>query len=146
MFDVNVTLIIQLINFILTVVVLNYLLIKPIRGIVKKRRDLASDMLSAAENFTEDAEGKLKTYETALGKAREEAAAARAMKKNEGASRGTELLEAARREACEYLQSSREETRDAVAEAMAALEKRVPDLARMTAARLLGKTGRAPAA
>ena len=46
MLDINITLLIQLVNFIVTLVVLDYLLIKPIRGIIKKRRDLAAGMLS----------------------------------------------------------------------------------------------------
>lgn len=146
MFDVNITLGIQLVNFIITIVVLNYVLIQPIRGMVKKRRDLASGMLHDAETFTTDAADKLENYETVLAKAREEAAAMRNVKKSEGTSREAELLAAAGREAQEYLRTSREETRKAVAETMSAMEKRVPELARMAAARLLGKTERSSAA
>lgn len=146
MFDVNITTVIQLINFIVTIVVLNYLLIQPIRGIVKKRRDLASGMLSDAETFATDAADKLENYESVLAKAREEAAAKRDLKKSEGASREAELLEAANREAQEYLHASREETRKAIAETMSAMEKRVPELAKMAATKLLGKTKRSSAA
>lgn len=146
MFDVNITTIIQLINFIVTIVVLNYVLIQPIRGIVKKRRDLASGMLNDAESFAANAADKLENYEAVLVKAREEAAAFRDMKKSEGMSREAELLEAAQHEAQDYLRSSREETRKAVAETMAAMEKRVPELAKMATARLLGKNKRSSAA
>lgn len=146
MFDVNITLGIQLVNFIVTIVVLNYVLIQPIRGIVKKRRDLASGMLHDAETFAANAANKLENYEAALTKAREEASAMRDVKKSEGTAREAELLEAAGREAQEYLRASREETRKAVAETMSAMEKRVPELAQMAAARLLGKTKRSSAA
>ncbi|CAK7037539.1 MAG: ATP synthase subunit b [Desulfovibrio sp.] len=146
MFDINITLVIQLINFIVVIVGLNYLLIQPIRDIVKKRRDLASGMLGDAESFTNDAADKLQNYEAALAKAREEASAARDVKRSEGTAKEAELLEIAQREAQEYLRSSREETRETVAKTMAEMEKRVPELAKLAASRLLGKTKRSSAA
>ena len=39
MVDLNITLWIQLANFLVTLVVLNYLLISPIRKIIRKRKD-----------------------------------------------------------------------------------------------------------
>lgn len=146
MFDINITLVIQLANFIVTLVVLNFLLIRPIRDIVKKRRDHASGMLSDAESFTTGAAEKLENYEASLGKAREEASVVRENLKNEGAARESELLGRAQREAQEFLASSRESTRQAVADTMAAMEKQVPELAKMAATRLLGKSKRSSAA
>lgn len=146
MLDINITLLIQLGNFIITVFVLDYLLIKPIRGIVKKRRDLAGGMLADAETFTTQAAAKLESYETALAKAREEAAALRETRKSEALARETSLLETARAEAHAFLQTSREETKIAVAQAMADMEKRIPNLSRLVVERLLGKTKRSPAA
>ncbi|MDR3073441.1 MAG: ATP synthase F0 subunit B [Deltaproteobacteria bacterium] len=146
MFDINITLLIQLVNFIVTLAALDFLLIRPIRGIVKKRRDLASGMLAETERFTAEAAGKLEGYETALGKAREEAAAIREARKNEGAATEAELLAAAAREAQEFLRESRASTRAQVAGTMADMERRLPELAAMAAARLLGKDGAQPPA
>lgn len=146
MLDINITLLIQLVNFIITLVVLDFLLIKPIRGIVKKRRDLASGMLADAESFTSDAADKLEDYEAALAKAREEAAALRETRKVEAVTRETSLLETARADAQAFLQTSREETRASIAATVADMEKRIPDLSDMVVARLLGKSKRSPAA
>lgn len=146
MFDVNLTLAIQFVNFVVTLVVLDYLLIRPIRGIIKKRRDLASGMLADAATFTSDAADKLETYEAALAKAREEAASLRDKRREEGTARETDLLEAAHREAKEFLQSSRESTEAAVAQTRAAMENRVPEFADMAVAALLGKSRRSSAA
>lgn len=146
MFDINITAVIQLANFIITLVGLNFLLIRPVREMLKKRRDLASGMLSDAEKFTSDAAEKLENYEAVLAKAREEAAALRDTRKSEGAAKEAELLEAAQREAHEFLQASREETRKAVLNTAAAMRKRIPDLAKMVAAQLLGKSKRPSAA
>ena len=146
MLDINITLLIQLVNFIVTLFVLDFLLIKPIRGIIKKRRDLAVGMLSDAETFTTEAAVKLENYEAALVKAREEAAAAREARKSEALAKEAGLLEAARQEAHEFLQASREETKNAVAQTMAEMENRIPDLSRMVVDRLLGKSKRSSAA
>lgn len=146
MLDINITLVFQLVNFLVTLAVLNYLLIKPVRDIIKKRRDLASGLLSDAENFTAEAAKKLDGYETALAKAREEAANAREARRAEAAARETDIVDAARKEAQEFLHASREETRAAVADAMADMRKRIPALSQLAVARLLDKTGRPPAA
>ena len=146
MLDINITLLIQLVNFIVTLVVLDYLLIKPIRGIIKKRRDLAAGMLSDAETFTTDAAVKLENYEAALSKAREEAAAIRETRKGEALAKESGLLETARQDAHAFLLASREETKNAVAQTMADMEKRIPDLSRMVVDRLLDKSKRSSAA
>jgi len=139
-------LVIQFVNFVVTLVVLDYLLIRPIRAIIKKRRDLASGMLSDATSFTTDAADKLENYEAAMAKAREEAVIVRDGRKDEGAAREAGMLESAHREAQEFLSSSRESTAASIAETRAAMEKRVPDLAQMVVARLLGKSKRSSAA
>lgn len=146
MFDVNITLVIQLVNFIVTLVVLNFLLIRPVRDIIRKRRDLATGLLTEAEQFTTNAAEKLENYEAVLAKAREEAAHIRETRKNEARAHEAEALETAHREAQEFLQTSREETRKAVDGAFASIEKRIPDLGKMVAAQLLGKSKRSSAA
>lgn len=146
MFDVNITLVIQFVNFIVTIVVLDFLLIRPIRNIVKKRRDLASGMLSDAEQFTTEAAEKLESYEAALAKAREAAAKVREERKLEAVVKEGELLQAAQRDAQEFLRESREQTRASVAKTMADMKKRIPDLADLAVSRLLGKTKRSSAA
>lgn len=146
MLDINITLLIQLANFLVTLFVLDFLLIKPIRGMIRKRRELASGMLSDAESFMNDAADKLENYQAVLTKAREEAAAVREVLKSEGTAKESGLLETARQDAQEFLSSSREETRKAIDEAMADMEKRIPDLSKMVVSRLLGKTNRSSAA
>jgi len=145
MLDINITLLIQLVNFIVTLVVLNFLLIKPIRGIIRKRRDLASGMLADAETFTTEAAQKLKEYEASLARAREEAALAREASKNEAHIAEAAILETARKDALDFLNASREETKNAITQAMADMDARIPDLAQMAVNRLLGKSARTSA-
>ena len=145
MLDINITLLIQLVNFLVTLIVLNFLLIKPIRDIVKKRRDLAAGMLTDSEDFISDAAVKLENYNAALTKAKEEAVAAREVYKNEATAKESNILEAARADAQAFLQSSREETKAAMAETLVSLEQRIPELSRLVVDQMLGKTNRSSA-
>ena len=52
MVDLNITLWIQLANFLVTLVVLNYLLISPIRKIIRKRKDNVEGLIGEIEAFT----------------------------------------------------------------------------------------------
>ena len=77
---VDETVFIQLANFLITVVVLNYLLIKPIRKQISIRREFALAQTSAIAAFSSDADAKIAAYESALSEARAAAAAARALR------------------------------------------------------------------
>ena len=139
----DITFFIQLLNFIITLVVLNYLLIAPIRGIIRKRRDLASGLISDAQAFTESAEHKLDQYESALFTAREEAARTRDAQKAAALAQETAILTQAQEEAQAFLARSRKETQASVADAMQNVRARVPEFAALAATQLLGKKKRA---
>ncbi len=136
MIDLNITLLIQLVNFIIALVGINYLLVRPIRRIVKQRRELAAGLLQDAENFTANAKEKLESYEAALARAREEASKEREREKAEAHRREGEILSAAQAQAASFLQETRETTRAAIEEAMQELSRRIPALAAEAAANL----------
>lgn len=137
MIDIDITLLFQMVNFIVTLVVLNMLLIRPIRDIVSKRRELASGFLRDAERFNNDAAERLEKYETTLAGTREQGAKERETQKAAAAAQESALLAAAHAEAQDYLHQSREETRKAVAAATQELLAQIPVLAAQAAARLL---------
>ena len=70
MVDLNITLWIQLANFLVTLVVLNYLLISPIRKIIRKRKDNVEGLIGEIEAFTAEKQQLLDEYESELRKAR----------------------------------------------------------------------------
>ena len=51
MIDLNITLWFQLVNFLITLVVLNYLLIAPIRKIIRERKQKVEGFSGAIESF-----------------------------------------------------------------------------------------------
>ena len=66
MVDLNITLWIQLANFLVTLVVLNYLLISPIRKIIRKRKDNVEGLIGEIEAFTAEKQQLLDEYESEL--------------------------------------------------------------------------------
>ncbi len=138
MIDLDVTLFIQLANFLLTLVVLNFLLIKPVREQIASRNALTADYAASIDQFTSIASEKLSGYEAALAEARSGAAQAREAIKAQGSAKEQELLQNAHSDAQAYLLSSREQTaRDAQA-AMKTLLSQVNGLAAKAISKILG--------
>ena len=78
MLDINITAAIQVVNFFIAVILLNYLLIGPVRDIIRQRKAKMDDMLASAEAFASSASEQLADYQNSLGRARQEAALTRA--------------------------------------------------------------------
>lgn len=138
MIDLDPTLFIQLANFLITIVVLNFLLIKPVRDQISARKDLTAGYAADIENFTAEASQKLSTYEATLAEARAHAAVSRDAIKAEGLSKEQELLQAAHSEAQSFLLSSREQTAKDAKAAMSSLLSQVNDFAAKAMKKILG--------
>lgn len=137
MLDINVTLLIQLANFLITLFVLNLLLIKPIRKIIRERRALMDGLTGEAESFEEKAKSSLDNYEAELTKARQEAALAREEGRAAGQKEQQALVEEAQKQAQGILGEARQRL-DAEAQAcLTELRSQVGKLSQQLAARVL---------
>lgn len=138
MIDLNITFFFQLVNFLVTLVVLNAILIRPVRDIIRQRRDKMSGLLGESEQFAGQADTKLKNYEATLVKARAEATAERDKARAEGVAREQVILAGAGRQAQDYLEKSRQEVAVQVKTAMDTLKGQVDALAAKATAKVLG--------
>lgn len=136
--DFNYTLLIQLANFLITLVVLNFLLIKPIREQIKQRKRLTDGFLNDISVFTSLAEEKLTSYASELDKARQEAAATRDTQKNEGRSSEQTILQNAQQQAQQSLKESREKISAQVHAVEAELSGKIPAYAELVVSKVLG--------
>ena len=73
MLDLNITLVFQLVNFFIALYVLNLLLIRPIREIIRKRKAVMDDMSGESESYEYQAEQRLSDYDSQLTRARQDA-------------------------------------------------------------------------
>lgn len=137
MINLDITMLVQFINFVVTLVVLNILLVRPIRGIIKKRAGVMDNLLTEAETFTQSAEEKLKNYEAALDEARKAGTAERLRFKDEGQEEEKKVVGAATKEAQDTLAAARGEIKSQSEAAMSTLKSQVDTLAEKAVAKVL---------
>lgn len=133
------TFFIQAVNFLVTVGVLNVLLIKPIREIIKKRKELMTEQMEKIEGFNSNAEKKVADYESQLTAARKEANDIRSSMKDEGTVEEQKLMSAAGEEASSTIQAARAEIKSQVKGAMDQLTKDVDKFAEAATGKILGQ-------
>ena len=137
MIDLNATFFVQLVNFVLILILLNVILIGPIRRVLKKRAEFVASQMEGIESFTQSADTKLADYEKALDAARQEATAGRLAMKAEGVAKEKTLLDAAAADAATTVQEARVQIASQAATAKKALGAGVEGLASKAVAKVL---------
>lgn len=137
MLDLNVTLLIQLANFLITLFVLNLLLIKPIRKIIRERRALMDGLAGDAAGFEQKAKNSLADYEAQLTKARQEAALAREGGRAAGQKEQQVLVDEAQKQAQGILGEARDRLNAEAAACLTELRSQVGKLSQQLAGRVL---------
>ncbi len=137
MIDLNATFFVQFVNFVLILILLNVILIGPIRRILKKRAEHMAAQMEGIEGFTAGAAAKLADYEKALDLARQQATAGRVALKEEGLAQEKTLLDAAGAEAAKSVQAARSEIASQADAAKKALGAGVEGLASKAVAKVL---------
>ncbi|WP_300159716.1 ATP synthase F0 subunit B [Solidesulfovibrio sp.] len=137
MIDLNATFFVQAVNFLLILILLNVILIGPIRRMLKKRAEFVASQMEGIESFTASADTKLKDYEAALDAARVAATAGRLAMKAEGQTREKAILDAAAAEAASKVQAARADIAAQTDSAEKALKGKVSGLASKAVAKVL---------
>lgn len=139
MIELNWTFFVQFANFVITLMVLNLVLYRPIRGIIKKRREIMDQKLRSIEDFTAEAEIRLKNYRAALTEARTEAQSIRHSLKEEGMAAESSVLSAAGAEAAEKIAAARKDIEHQKQAALKSLHGTVAAYAKEVAGKVLNK-------
>ena len=139
MIDLDWTFFAQLVNFLIILTVLNLILFRPIRGIIKKRAEVMSEKLGSIEAFTAQAESKLENYKASLTGARVEAQQMRVSLKAEGTEAEAAVLSKAGAEAAEKVAAARKEIDGQKQAALKALRNEVAGYAKNVADKVLSK-------
>ncbi len=137
MIDLDFTAVIQFVNFLITMVVLNYLLINPIRRIIKQRKETMAQMQGVINTARDTSEDKLENYNKSLLDYRAKAAKEREELRNNALAREREITEAALADTQARLQKARAEISAQVEAAMTELRQNVPNLAKEAASKIL---------
>ena len=137
MIDIDITAVIQFVNFLITLVVLNFLLITPIRKILQQRHEHLDQLQGVVVISNEESEEKLEKYNSSLVEIRKEAAAKREALRAEAISKEREINENALSEAHARIQKARADITAQVDVALAELKGAVPDLAKEAAGKIM---------
>jgi F-type H+-transporting ATPase subunit b len=139
MIDLDQTFFIQLVNFLVTVVGLNVLLISPIRAKIQERNTLMAGQLATIENFTSSADEKLKSYEQALDSTRQQGLELRKQMRAEGATEEQQIMSVAGKDVAATMKANQEAIAAQVATAKQTLSADVEKFAQKATAKILGQ-------
>jgi F-type H+-transporting ATPase subunit b len=138
--DVNASLIIQVINFLILLVVLYRFLYRPLVGALESRTATIKQQLAEAQAAREQAQTQLAEFETRLAASRAEAQEARDRALREAAEMKERLSAEARQEAERLVQTAQSEIAQEIRRAKADLRAEVGGLAVQIAERLIQKS------
>jgi F-type H+-transporting ATPase subunit b len=138
MIEVNISALIQIINFFIVLAVLNAILYRPIRTVILKRAQRMEAQLLDIENFTAQAEQKMASYSEALSVAQQKGTEVRAQLKAEGYQEEAVLLENVNKQAARELKSVREDAVSQVRVTLDSLKSKVDGYAKKVTEKVVG--------
>jgi len=140
MINVDVTLFIQMANFLLLSVLMNLVLYKPIRRLVAQRNELVSKQRAGIDKAESEAQKALREFEERLKAAR--AAGREKIQELKEAAYRTEkdLLSRASEEAAKEVQAVRERIQKEIGQVRIQLQAQIQEFSKEMAQRILGRS------
>jgi len=139
MIDLNSTLLIQMVNFLVLIFVLNVLLYKPIMKVIETRKKRVEGSKEAVDSLDEVVAQKVADYEDKLRQARTEAMNQREAVKSEGTEAGKKILGDARNEITGMVQEFKVKLSKEKDEARSILKDRTREIALEISEKVLGR-------
>lgn len=140
MIDINDSLFWQIGNFLLLMLLLNFVLYKPIRGILKKRAEKIAELNSDITTSQEGVKSKTQEMEAQKAEARRQGASVREDLKSEGRSVEREVIDAATKEMEESVAKVRDQISAEIGQARDELKGQVQSFGTDLAQKILGRT------
>lgn len=137
--DLDATVFVQFVCFILTFFVLRSLLFKPMVEVLKARERATEGDVKEAKARQREAENKMRKYERELDRIREKASAERETIRESGRAREREILEKARQEANAIVADGRKTIEQQSKEVRAQLDHEIQTLSKEIVATILGR-------
>lgn len=139
MIDINSTLLIQLANFIVLLIALNFILYRPLRKIMLEREEEIGGAFTDAKNAQERTQSLLEQYNASLAEAKQQSTATYNALYQQGLDGQRDLISAERAKAAELLDKAKSEIRAAADAARTDLKQEAGRLAQDIAGKLLGR-------
>jgi len=139
MIDINISLLIQLVNFIVLLIALNFILFNPIRQIMQEREQGISSSLEDAKTAQHRIQSLLDDYNSSLAESKQKATVTYNAIYQQGLDAQRDMISAERAKAGEMLDKARAEIAAASTTARTDLQKEAERLAQEITSKLLGR-------
>lgn len=139
MINLDWTLILQFVNFLVLLIILNKLLYRPLLGILEQRRETIDGSHEKAASLQGEIEEKMARYQAQLSDAKAAASAERSKLKQAAVSEETKIMGEAQQKASVRLQAIKDQVAAEATEAGKTLKAEAKDLAGQIATKVLGR-------
>ena len=134
------TLFIQMVNFLVLLFVLNLILFRPIRKIMRERNQIVDNFNSDIASLTDSAQESMGQFEQKVQEARKEGVARVQSMKDEGEEVEAELIAATTREVQAKIEEARNRVASDIQEARAQLQTQVQAFTVAVTEKILGRS------
>ena len=140
MLNIDGTLIVQIVNFLLLLLILNFILFRPIRRVLAQREGEMNSRQKTIDDYQKQAEKNEKGIEEGIVQARKEGYAEKEALKFQGLEREKEILQEAGGGVEQKLSAAKKEIESKVAVAREALEGQIAGFSDELAQKILGRS------
>lgn len=140
MIDINVTLLVQMANFLILLFVLNLVLYRPIRRIIQKRNQVVDDFTTTIDSMTKSAQEAMNTFAQEIREARVQGAASVQMLKDEAHEAESKVIAEKNQEAQARISQVRKQLQSEIQETRGKLQAQVQAFSLAVAEKILGRS------
>lgn len=140
MIDINITLLIQMANFLILLFLLNLVLYRPIRRIIQKRNQVLDDFTTTIDSMTKSAQEAMNTLAQKIREARAQGAANVQMLKDEAHEAQSKVIAEKNQEAQARISQVRKQLESEIQETRGKLQAQVQAFSLAVAEKILGRS------
>ena len=140
MINPDITLFIQMINFLILLFILNLILFRPIRNIIRKRNQIIENFNSDITSLTDEAQDSMERFEQKVLEAKKEGMSRVQDMKGEGEQAEAELIAATNKEVQAKIQEARQKVASDIQEARNQLQAQVQAFSVAVTEKVLGRS------
>jgi len=140
MINPDITLFIQMVNFLILLFVLNLILFRPIRNIIKERNQIIQNFNSDITSLTDEAQDSMERFEQKVLEAKKEGMARVNNMKGEGEQAEAELIAVTNTEVQAKIEEARQKVASDIQEARTQLQAQVQAFSVAVTEKVLGRS------
>lgn len=140
MIDVNLTIVVQMINFLVLMFILNLILYKPLLGIMERRNAKLSSSQEEIKDLNQKVTDRMADYEEKIKQAKQEAMEQKNEILKQGAEEAKNIIDAVRADLPGYLSQFQEQMNEQISEARRILRDNSQRLSFEIAEKVLGRS------